>query len=165
MREKEIIASRGFFRKKGVLAATGSIALVLAAFAAPGVRSHNHNTGGLQMAAACGAHGARSHVESCPLEGKDDDAAGKMKNHCPVITGRDRDGKCPLKALIGNRVVCPVMENTSFTVAGDTIAVTHDGKVYFFCCPPCEGRFKADPDKYTRHQEKDDGHEGHHHHH
>ncbi len=158
------MAGRKFFRKNGVLAAAGSIALALAAFAAQGVRSHNHDAGVLQMAAACGAHGARCRVEACPLEGKDDDAAGKVKSHCPVITGRDKDEKCQLKAVIGNRVVCPVMENNSFTVTADTIAATHDGKVYFFCCPPCENRFKAEPEKYTRHQVKDDGHEGRRHH-
>ncbi len=164
MSERESSKSRGFLRKDGVLLATGAAAVALVAFAVSGAGSHNHNTGGVQAAAACGAHGAHSHGEACSLEGKDDDAAEKMKNHCPVINGRDKDGKCPLNELIGNKVVCPVMGNNSFTVTANTIAVAHEGRVYFLCCPPCEGRFKADPDKYTRHQEKDDGYKGHHHH-
>ncbi len=153
MSERESITSKGFLRKNGVLLATGAMAVALVVFAASGVRSHNHDTTGLQLAAACGAHGSHPHGEACSMD-KEKNESGRIKS-CPLINGSDKDGKCPVKALIGNKVVCPVMENRTFTVTDDTIAVAHGGKVYFMCCSPCEGKFKADPEKYTGRKEKE----------
>lgn len=50
---------------------------------------------------------------------------------------------------IGNKVVCPVM-GTVFNIDKDTKSYEHDGKIYYFCCPGCVDKFKAEPEKYKQ---------------
>ena len=167
MRERESVARGGFIRKNGVLVLTGLAAVGLIVFAASGVRSHNHGAGASQHAhAGCGVRGDSGHAHGeCSDEGSDKDEDCKLEKACPLLKGGEEDGNCPVKKLIGNKVVCPVMENNAFVVTDNTIAVEHEGRIYLLCCPPCEGRFKADPEAYTGHQAKADGHEGHRHNH
>lgn len=45
--------------------------------------------------------------------------------------------------------ICPVSGKTFKPTAG-TAKAEHDGKTYYFCCPGCEQKFKADPAKYVK---------------
>jgi len=48
---------------------------------------------------------------------------------------------------LGNKVVCPVM-GTVFKADKKTTFHKYDGKIYYFCCPGCVDKFKANPKKY-----------------
>lgn len=48
--------------------------------------------------------------------------------------------------------VCPVLGNE---VDGETELVEYDGKLYGFCCPGCDTRFKKDPEKYSKNLSED----------
>ncbi|MEA3224870.1 MAG: YHS domain-containing protein [Planctomycetota bacterium] len=43
------------------------------------------------------------------------------------------------------QTTCPVMEGKPINKA---IFTEYKGKKVYFCCPPCEAKFKADPEKY-----------------
>lgn len=43
------------------------------------------------------------------------------------------------------QTTCPVMEGKPINKA---IFTEYQGKKVYFCCPPCEAKFKADPEKY-----------------
>lgn len=62
---------------------------------------------------------------------------------------------------LGNKMVCPVMA-TLFKADKDTKFYEHDGKTYYFCCPMCIDKFKANPKKYIAEKEKAKPHSGHH---
>jgi YHS domain-containing protein len=51
------------------------------------------------------------------------------------------------EAKVGDRTTCPVSKET-FLVAADSPSAEHEGKTYYFCCPGCDGKFKADPKQY-----------------
>lgn len=56
--------------------------------------------------------------------------------------------KAPGDAKIGDRTKCPI-SGEEFVVTAESPHAEHDGKTYYFCCPGCEKKFKADPAKYT----------------
>jgi len=43
--------------------------------------------------------------------------------------------------------VCPVSKE-SFKPDAKTLKTVHNGKTYYFCCPGCDKKFAANPDKY-----------------
>jgi len=53
----------------------------------------------------------------------------------------------PGAAHVGERTTCPVSKQ-AFVVTDGSPKVELDGKTYYFCCPGCEERFKANPRKY-----------------
>ncbi len=57
------------------------------------------------------------------------------------------DVKKPGEAKVGDKMNCPV-SGEEFVVAADSPSAEVDGKTYYFCCPPCVAKFKADPKKY-----------------
>ncbi len=146
---------------KGTLLFTGTVfAAILLVYAAGGASSHHHDTGALQHAhAGCGGHGGHAHHggECSRGEGEKDEEC-KLEKACPLLKGEKEEGNCPVKQLIGNKVVCPVMEDRTFTVTEDTIAVEHEGRIYLLCCPPCEDRFEADPGEHTGNHGESPGH-------
>jgi YHS domain-containing protein len=44
------------------------------------------------------------------------------------------------------QTTCPVMGGA----INKSIYADHDGKRVYFCCPGCDGTFKADPEKYIK---------------
>lgn len=50
---------------------------------------------------------------------------------------------------LGNKVACPVM-GTVFKADKKTTFHKYDGKIYYFCCPGCVDKFKANPKKYIK---------------
>jgi Cu+-exporting ATPase len=58
------------------------------------------------------------------------------------------DIKAPGEAKVGDRTRCPV-SGEDFVVATDSPHVEQGGKTYYFCCPECLDKFKADPQKYV----------------
>ncbi len=48
--------------------------------------------------------------------------------------------------------VCPVKGNE---IDKDTPTVEYNGKVYGFCCPGCDSKFKKDPEKYLKNLSED----------
>lgn len=58
------------------------------------------------------------------------------------------DVKKPGEAKVGDKSTCTV-SGEEFVVAADSPSAEYEGKTYYFCCPPCVGKFKADPKKYV----------------
>jgi YHS domain-containing protein len=57
----------------------------------------------------------------------------------------------PTELKIWNKV-CPVMGN-KVDVDGPTIE--YNGKLYGFCCPGCDAKFKKNPEKYSKNLSED----------
>ena len=64
-----------------------------------------------------------------------------------AIVSPATDLKKPGEAKIGDKTKCPV-GGDEFVVTDTTPKADYEGKTYYFCCPPCAGKFKADPKKY-----------------
>jgi YHS domain-containing protein len=56
--------------------------------------------------------------------------------------------KAPGDAAVGDRTTC-VISKEEFTVTAESPKAEYKGKTYYFCCPGCDGKFKADPAKYV----------------
>ncbi len=65
----------------------------------------------------------------------------------PATTVTAGDVKAPGDAKVGDKTLCPVSKE-EFTVTATSPKVEHDGKTYYFCCSGCDGKFKANPQKY-----------------
>ncbi|KAF0126866.1 MAG: copper/silver-translocating P-type ATPase [Elusimicrobia bacterium] len=52
------------------------------------------------------------------------------------------------RAEIGKSAVCPVT-GEKVKVDKDTISMSYKDRVYYFCCPGCDGSFAAEPEKYA----------------
>jgi YHS domain-containing protein len=50
-----------------------------------------------------------------------------------------------------NQPMCPVLSSP----VSKKIYTDYQGKRIYFCCPPCIGEFKKNPDKYMKQIEKD----------
>ena len=55
--------------------------------------------------------------------------------------------KAPGIATVGDKTTC-LVSNEEFTVVAGSPKVDYKGKTYYFCCPGCDSKFKADPEKY-----------------
>jgi Cu+-exporting ATPase len=55
--------------------------------------------------------------------------------------------KAPGDARVGERTRCPV-SGEEFVVTATSPSAEYGGKTYYFCCPGCDSKFKADPNKY-----------------
>ncbi len=53
----------------------------------------------------------------------------------------------PATAKLPAKATCPVSGEV-FTPTADTKTVAHKGKTYYMCCPGCEKKFAAAPEKY-----------------
>jgi len=53
----------------------------------------------------------------------------------------------PGEARVGDKTLCLVSKE-EFVVKEDSPKVEYEGKTYYFCCPGCDAKFKADPKKY-----------------
>ena len=83
---------------------------------------------------------------------------------CPMSKGQEKAGEECSKIIsdcLGNKMVCPVM-GTIFKADKNTKSYEYEGKVYYFCCPECLNKFKAEPKKYIEEKEKPKS-EPHHH--
>lgn len=63
----------------------------------------------------------------------------------PPVAG---DVKAFGDAKVGDRQACPILGGI-FTVTGASPKAEYNGKTYYFCCPDCVEKFKADPQKYV----------------
>lgn len=57
--------------------------------------------------------------------------------------------KAPGEATIGDKSTC-LVSNEEFLVTDSSPKAEHEGKTYYFCCPGCDSKFKADPAKYLK---------------
>jgi len=57
--------------------------------------------------------------------------------------------KAPGEARVGERTRCPV-SGEEFVVTATSPSAEYGGKTYYFCCPGCDAKFKADPNKFLR---------------
>ena len=83
---------------------------------------------------------------------------------CPMSKGKEKAGaECSkiISDCLGNKMVCPVM-GTVFKADKDTKSCEYGGKTYYFCCPACVDKFKANAEKYIQGKEKPKS-EPHHH--
>ncbi len=55
--------------------------------------------------------------------------------------------KAPGDAHVGDRTRCPV-SGEEFVVTATSPSVEYGGKTYYFCCPGCDAKFKANPQKF-----------------
>jgi Cu+-exporting ATPase len=53
----------------------------------------------------------------------------------------------PGAAKVGDKTRCPV-SGEEFVVAADSPKADYQGKTYYFCCPGCDKKFTADPQKF-----------------
>jgi P-type Cu+ transporter len=53
----------------------------------------------------------------------------------------------PAADKLPDSATCPVMKK-DFKPTAKTAKTTHKGKTYYFCCPGCDKKFAANPDKY-----------------
>jgi len=72
----------------------------------------------------------------------------------PVQTASSSGSEAPLvppgEAGVGDRTTC-LVSNEEFVVTADSPHAEHEGRTYYFCCPPCVARFQANPDQYLAH--------------
>ena len=54
----------------------------------------------------------------------------------------------PGEAKTGDRTLCPVSKE-AFTVEASSPRAEYMGKTYYFCCPGCDKKFMANPQKYV----------------
>lgn len=91
--------------------------------------------------AACGASAPKSAAE----------APSDTKAAAAMTTTPEAPGGGEVKALgeakVGDKTRCAVM-NHEFVVTDQSPKVEYEGKTYYFCCPGCVDKFKADPKKY-----------------
>ena len=53
----------------------------------------------------------------------------------------------PGDAKVGDKTLC-LISKEEFVVTASSPKVDYEGKTYYFCCPGCDAKFKADPKKY-----------------
>lgn len=53
----------------------------------------------------------------------------------------------PGEAKIGDKSFC-LISKEEFVVTASSPSAEYEGKTYYFCCPGCDSKFKADPKKY-----------------
>ncbi len=53
------------------------------------------------------------------------------------------------EAMVGDTTKCPI-SGEEFVVTASSPHAEHNGKTYYFCCPGCEEKFKADPAKFVQ---------------
>jgi len=53
----------------------------------------------------------------------------------------------PGEAKVGDKTLC-LISKEEFVVTASSPKVEYEGKTYYFCCPGCDSKFKADPKKY-----------------
>lgn len=73
-------------------------------------------------------------------------AAPKAGAEAPKTTAGEL--KAPGEAKVGDKTTCPISKE-EFVVTESSPKAEHDGKTYYFCCPGCDAKFKADPQKYV----------------
>lgn len=135
----------------GVLTAAGLGALV---FYSPVLESH-HCGGRHEVQLAC-AHGGAVETGQCAAAEQKQD-----KENPGAVRNDGKREKVHPAEIVGNKLVCPVMER-EFTLKKDSAYEEHGGKVYYFCCPGCAPRFRADPEKYAgEHEGRGQGHHRH----
>lgn len=53
----------------------------------------------------------------------------------------------PGEAKVGDKTFC-LISKEEFVVTASSPKAEYEGKTYYFCCPGCDAKFKADPKKY-----------------
>ncbi len=66
----------------------------------------------------------------------------------PASAAPATPAKAPGDAKIGDRTTCPV-SGEPFVVTETSPHAEYAGKTYYFCCPHCAEKFKAEPAKFT----------------
>jgi len=56
--------------------------------------------------------------------------------------------KAPGEATIGDHTRCPI-SGDDFVVTASSPKADYNGKTYYFCCPGCDKKFLANPQKYA----------------
>lgn len=74
---------------------------------------------------------------------------GCQTSSCAVGKHNAADVVAMVKAKTGNITQCPV-SGAFFKVKENSPVLTHDGKTFHTCCASCAGRFKQDPDHFTK---------------
>ncbi len=57
--------------------------------------------------------------------------------------------KAPGEAAVGDRTTCPV-SGEEFVVTAESPKVEFEGKTYYTCCPGCQKKLEAEPEKYLK---------------
>lgn len=89
--------------------------------------------------AACGGN----HVEPATPATSPAPAASSAAPAAPAATAVVAPGE----AKVGDKTLC-LISKEEFVVTASSPKVEHEGKTYYFCCPGCDSKFKADPKKY-----------------
>lgn len=79
--------------------------------------------------------------------------AGCAKNEPPVVAEKAPATALPVYKNDKGEMICPVTGNVIKSVKDAAGYQDYKGKRYYFCCPMCPPKFKADPDKFAvRHE-------------
>lgn len=69
---------------------------------------------------------------------------GAMEGHEGHEHMAMKPGSATEAADATEQTICPVMNNP----INKAVFTEYEGKKVYFCCPECEGKFKAEPEKY-----------------
>jgi Cu+-exporting ATPase len=97
--------------------------------------------GAAGLLAGCGCNCGNHAPAASPAN-----SAAAPSTSAPAAAG---DVKKPGEAKVGDKTTCPV-SGEEFVVTANSPTAEYDGKTYYFCCPGCDAKFKADPKKYLR---------------
>ncbi len=86
-------------------------------------------------------------VVGCSLLACGEKAPANTPSPSPAASASPATFKAPGTATVGDKTTC-LVSNEEFTVVAGSPKVDYKGKTYYFCCPGCDSKFKADPEKY-----------------
>lgn len=87
----------------------------------------------------CGMCGMGGSMANCPMMGRASAPKSKTGNSdATTIKGKQQTVKC---AVTGAVIGSPSQAASS---------IVYKGKIYYFCCPSCLPKFKANPGKYAK---------------
>lgn len=90
------------------------------------------------LLAACGAHPAEPVTPT----------SAPAPSAAPSAAASSASGVvAPGEAKVGDKTLC-LISKEEFVVTASSPKAEFEGKTYYFCCPGCDTKFKADPKKY-----------------
>jgi YHS domain-containing protein len=99
--------------------------------------------------AACGSSPAAPPADATEAAHHGGMDHGGMDHPPPTPIPASAVFKAPGEATIGDKSNC-LVSNEEFLVTDSSPKAEHEGKTYYFCCPGCDAKFKADPAKYLK---------------
>lgn len=97
--------------------------------------------------AACGGAPSEPAIPPAPAMPAPSETFPEPAAAPPAATASAPEVKVNGTATVGDRTTCPVSGEV-FTITASSPKAEYEGKTYYFCCPGCDAKFKAEPKKY-----------------